>query len=252
MKNQKGFTLIELLIAMVVGGILIGAIYTTYSVQQEVFTAQNQVAEMQQNIRAALLLTTREIRMAGYDPVGTSGAGFEDSFLPAPSGLRAGRIRFTLDADESGGLLNVGSIGERIELGFSPTDDANGDGIPDADSDGDGIPDAVSFRRQIDTDDVAPPGFQAVADNIQAVEFQYLDATDSPTAVLADIRAVRFSILARAANPDPKYTNGNVYCPESNAQGLCTDPAEMIWGPYNDNFRRRLLITTIQCRNMGL
>ncbi len=258
MKNCKGFTLVELIIALTVGGILLGAVYSTYRVQQQVFMAQDQVAEMQQNIRAVLLYVSREIRMAGYDPKGIPGAGFEESFLPGPpTALRAGRIRFTLDANGDGALLN--STGERVEMGFSPTDDATGDGIPDVDADGDGVPDAISFRRQLDSVDLAPfPLYQSVADNIQALEFLYLDGAGVQTTVLTDIRAIQVSILARARNPDPKFTNGQIYCPASNpfdiSTGLCTNPVApaMTWGPYNDNFRRRLLITTIQCRNMGL
>lgn len=64
--NRKGLTLIELLIALIISSVLIAAIYKTFISQQQTYTVQEQVVDMQQNIRAAINQMIREIRMAGF------------------------------------------------------------------------------------------------------------------------------------------------------------------------------------------
>src|SRR4030043_620471 len=64
--KRDGLTLIELLIALVLSSILIAALYRAFISQQKTYTVQDQVAEMQQNIRVAMGQMTKEIRMAGY------------------------------------------------------------------------------------------------------------------------------------------------------------------------------------------
>jgi type IV pilus assembly protein PilW len=72
---QQGFTLVELLVAMAMAGIVIGAIYSTFKSQQDSYVNQEVVAEMQQNLRAALYMMARDIRIAGYDPSEVADAG---------------------------------------------------------------------------------------------------------------------------------------------------------------------------------
>jgi len=85
-KRETGLTLIELLIAMVISAILIAAIYRTFIGQQKIYTVQDQVVDMQQNVRAAINRMMREIRMAGFGnvsnrlpPQGQSFEAFEGS-----------------------------------------------------------------------------------------------------------------------------------------------------------------------------
>ena len=66
LRNQNGVTLIELLIALVISTFLIAAIYRTFIGQQKTFTSQEQVVDVQQNIRIAIGNMMREIRMAGF------------------------------------------------------------------------------------------------------------------------------------------------------------------------------------------
>lgn len=65
MKKSKGVTLIELLIALVISAILVSGIYRTFVRQQKSYATQEQVADMQQNVRVAINRMIREIRMAG-------------------------------------------------------------------------------------------------------------------------------------------------------------------------------------------
>jgi prepilin-type N-terminal cleavage/methylation domain-containing protein len=65
----KGLTLIELLVAMAISAILIAAIYRTFIRQQKTYTVQEQVVDVQQNVRVAINRMMREIRMAGFGNV---------------------------------------------------------------------------------------------------------------------------------------------------------------------------------------
>ena len=62
--NRKGITLIELLVALTISGILVAGVYRTFVSQQHTYTVQEQVVDMQQNVRLAINRMTRELRMA--------------------------------------------------------------------------------------------------------------------------------------------------------------------------------------------
>ena len=64
--KNKGVTLIELLIALVISGVLIAALYRAFISQQKIYSVQEQVADMQQNVRVSINRMMREIRMAGF------------------------------------------------------------------------------------------------------------------------------------------------------------------------------------------
>jgi len=72
MNNNFGFTLIEVLIAMVVSLIIMAGAYTFFNTQQRQTVIQTNVSDAQQTLRAAMDFMSRDVRMAGYDPDGTS------------------------------------------------------------------------------------------------------------------------------------------------------------------------------------
>lgn len=65
--DEKGVTLIELLIALVISGIIVAAIYRMFVAQTRSYTVQDQVAEVQQNVRNAMERMVNDLRMAGFD-----------------------------------------------------------------------------------------------------------------------------------------------------------------------------------------
>jgi prepilin-type N-terminal cleavage/methylation domain-containing protein len=65
--SQKGITLIELLVALVIGGIIIGGIYRLFVAQTKAYTVQDQIVEVQQNIRSTMEILLRDLRMTGFD-----------------------------------------------------------------------------------------------------------------------------------------------------------------------------------------
>lgn len=237
MKTDKGFTLIELMITIVISTVIMSAVYVVHISQQNTYLVQEQVAEMQQNLRAAMSLLVSDIRMAGYDPLGTANAANTDIGVTTAA---PGRFIFTVDSNGNGNQIIDGSGAfiatvandprEMIEFGFSLAVDADNDGIPDSGN-------SDSFMMQ--TDDGAD-GYVELAENIDAVEFLYLGSTGAPAATLVDIRAVQITMLARAQRPDLKFNNTRPY----------RTPGGQVWGAYNDNFRRRMLTTTVRCRNL--
>jgi len=71
-KQKKGVTLIELLVALAIFGIVIGAIYRLFIVQTKAYTVQDQAVEVQQNVRSAMEILLRDLRMTGYDDDNTA------------------------------------------------------------------------------------------------------------------------------------------------------------------------------------
>jgi prepilin-type N-terminal cleavage/methylation domain-containing protein len=65
-RKAEGFTLVEMMIAMVIMGIVTAAVYTTLvSTQRQAYT-QEDVIEVQQNLRAGLDFMAKDIRMAEF------------------------------------------------------------------------------------------------------------------------------------------------------------------------------------------
>jgi prepilin-type N-terminal cleavage/methylation domain-containing protein len=65
--NNNGLTLIELLIVFVISGIIVAGIYRVFVAQSKAYIVQDQVIEVQQNIRVATEVLMKDLRMAGYD-----------------------------------------------------------------------------------------------------------------------------------------------------------------------------------------
>jgi prepilin-type N-terminal cleavage/methylation domain-containing protein len=66
MRNKRGITLIELLVVLVISGIVIGGAYRVFIAQTKSYTVQDQVVEAQQDVRSAMEIVARDLRMAGF------------------------------------------------------------------------------------------------------------------------------------------------------------------------------------------
>lgn len=80
-EDSHGFTLIELLIGIVLSAIVLLVVVNLFIWTNELNTIQEKVAGTQQDIRVAMEIMTRDIRMAGLNPSGstTIDAGFVDN-----------------------------------------------------------------------------------------------------------------------------------------------------------------------------
>ena len=176
--NEKGFSLIELMMALTIMLLVMSAIYTTFRSQTRSWVTQQEIANMQQNLRAGMYYLERSIRMAGYDPKHSKKFGFVTN-LPAPYSDRGA----TTDGDD---------------IAFTVDDD--GDKVIDTNSN-----EQVAYRRNpltnaleiLNIDDSGR--WTAVAHNISQVSFTYLNANNVVTTNPSNIRSVQITLTARSS-----------------------------------------------------
>ncbi len=294
--NEDGLTLVELMVVLMLAAVVTAVIYQTFPAQQKAAISQEQVTEMQQQVRAAMHIMTREIRMAGYNPLRvTSNASCGTWILTAKND----EIRFAMDVTggESDGVDNDGD-GEIDELDEEADGDCNDKN------------ETITYLLYTDADGIQTLGRRyslsesaedeekkeekettySIAENIEAVGFAYafdadgdgtldkanphddgpmwavdnnsdgeldlnldtnhdgqVDELDNPAGVplyptipLDAIRAVKIWLLGRSEQPDTNFTNNTTYAVANQRITV------------NDGYRRRLLSTTVYCRNMGL
>ena len=184
-RNTAGFTLIEVMVAMAIATIVLAAIYAAFNAQMKRHTAEQQVVEMQQNIRASMYLLKKDIRLAGYSPVDPpADAGFVADFASfgsphdgAGAITDASDIAFTMDINQNG-AIDSGSSFELIAYRHDPV------------------------NMWLERYDAATGTWQRVAERIESVTFTYRRADDSVIATpvtgsnLKDIRSVGIDIQA--------------------------------------------------------
>ena len=219
-RSNQGFTLVELLVTLVVSGVVLAGICSTFYSQQTAYLNQEQIIAMQQNLRVAIYNMEREIRMAGHDPNGDAGAGIVTA--------NANSIRIAQDLTGNGGTgdpdKDVADPGENITYSLQ-------------DADGDGDMDLVR-------NDHNGAGIQMIAEDIDALNFVYLNQNQAVTTMPTDMRSVQISVVARTGHPSRGYVNKTVY---QNQRG------QTIFIPLSgDQHRRRLLTAEVKCRNIGL
>ena len=259
-KKKDGVTLIELLIALVLSGLLTAVLYRAFISQQSTYTAQDQVAEMQQNVRIATVRMTKEIRMAAYggDMLSAFGDvnGFVEMITPGSNAITI------LLADEVGALKESAEKGlQQVRVTNAAVFNADkkkylclnglnnylvknvtGDTITLTAPLAEGHPihqpvylvKAISYyvspsgsKTVLRRNENTGGGGQPLADNIETLEFSYFDANGNVTSNPPDIRMVKVSVTAKTDMSDPQLKGG-------------------------DGYRRRTLFSSVKVRNMGL
>jgi type IV pilus assembly protein PilW len=169
-----GFTLTEMMVSMAIALAVLAGIAKTFTVQTRQNSAEEQIGQMQQNVRGALDLMLREIRMAGYKPDGGTFNGIHTSTETT--------LRIKLDLDASG---NADGATDDISYTFDSA--------------------AGQIVRTLHNG----PSSAVLADNISVFSFSYLDANGAPTTTSTAVRRITISITAQTAKPDPSYPNNN-------------------------------------------
>ncbi len=262
--KQQGFTLLELMIYTALVSLVLAGVFAAYRDQLQAQVIQREVSEMQQNMRAGIALMERELRMAGLNPMDTTGIGINTA--------AAGQIQFSMDytggADDgvdndNDGIIDQGKDGaDNNANGLIDEPDeaewydgaANGSGENviyrlSNDADGDGRNDGGTCHLvRVDNGNT-----MVVALNIDALNFVYLDKDGSviPTPVAADnlrlIRSVQVTLVGRSGAAISTLEKNF-----KDAETYRNQREDVILPAQNDAFRRFMLSTEVKCRNLGL
>lgn len=194
--RRRGFSLIELLIAMAVGLIVVSAAYQFFISQNKAYKIQEQMAEMQQSVRAAMETMVRELRMTGFDTANT----------PKIAGIvsaNASSIHFTQNITRT----NPAYVPDEDVL------DPNEDVTYSLDAQNNRL---IRRARERTSPTTASELTDApLAENIQTLTFRYFDANNTelstPVAVPANIRKIEITLKGKTAKPDPAYSQNSGY-----------------------------------------
>lgn len=176
----RGTTLIELLVYMLILSIVMGAIYAVLVSNFRAYDSVENNLVVQQDVRAALELMGRDIRMAGCDPAKTWDFGFQndtDDTLDSD----ANSIHFTSDFDEDRQAVTPGEdVAYYREF----------------------VDDTWTLFRRADYGDGNGIVAEPVIDNVSLLQFDYLDANENPTGNFDDVRYVDVTLEAETGKVD--------------------------------------------------
>jgi len=259
-RKKKGLTLVELLIALVLSSILIAALYRVFISQQRIYMVQDQVADIQQNVRIAIGQMTKEIRMAGYGgnilDIFDNINGFSNIVTPANNSI-------TILLADQVGVLKQNAMKGNNQLKVTNASIFNTDkkkymclnGLNNYLIQG-VITDTITLTASLAEDHIINEpvylvkaityslglsggkialrrnentggGAQPLAENMESLQFTYFDSDGNMTANPPDIRMIGVKVTVKTNMPDPDYKG-------------------------KDGYRRRILSSNIKVRNMGL
>jgi hypothetical protein len=228
--------------------------------QNKTYGIQDQVADMQQNVRIAVGQMTSEIRMAGYGgnilAIFGNINGFTDMITPAENSITI------ILADQIGVLKQTAAKGlNQLKVTNASTfntekkkylclNGLNNYLIQSIATDTitlttplleDHIINepvylikAITYslglsggKHALRRNENTGGGAQPVAENIESLQFSYFDKNGNTTWNPPDIRMVKLAVTAKTNRSDPEYKGG-------------------------DGYRRRILSSHVKLRNMGL
>jgi len=232
--SSAGFTLVELMVAMILGLLAAGLFYRSYGVLAGAAGQQDQLVEQGHNLRVGINQLARDLRMAGYNPLWSGGV--ETGFLVA----EADTLRFTRDLD---GDAAISADYEDVSYRLS----------------GPGANGAFSLQRQ-DFNGAT----DAIVDNVDALNFVYLDGHGAPLSQPVDgrmaitappvtdydqIRMVEITMVVRTTNEDYSYLDNICYRNNRDSDGDGMN--DVVLSPRGDHFRRRAVTALVKPRNLG-
>jgi len=196
-KRNDGFSVPELLIAMFIGLVVVGAVYSLFIMQNRQYRNQEQITEMQQNARMAMAMMIREISMAGFNQ--TSAA------CPDPvTAVRRCTGTTTAANAPCTGITHAGAD----EIGFVADLNANCDTTAGTANKDENIAFNVDSSSGVPALNRTSNGTKLpVVEYVDALSFAYYDGEGNITTDLTAIRKIRISITTRTAQPDPYFTH---------------------------------------------
>lgn len=275
LKQNRGISLIELIVVLLLSTLLTAALYRTFIGQQRVYATQEQVVDMQQNIRVAISRMMADIRMAGFGnvssvlPVTFTGGTFNHilnlntpvagaltlitslsttATLTAPASLGQNQIVVSTLTDSQGSPLFDTGNRKYLSIGglesYIITSIDNGTGTITLNG-------SLTYNHPAGT-----PVF-----TIRAITYQVTNVDGIPTLVRDEnigegnqpqadyIENLQFVYLDGGGNPTANPPDIRLVQMTVTARADSQDPELARVG---DGFRRRQISSNIHLRNMGL
>ena len=160
LSGNDGFTLAEVVMALGIMLLVLTAIINLFTSLNRTYTTQNVAAGVQQVTRAGIDIMTRNIRMAGFNPLNLNPIGIVQA---SPD-----MIRFKLDTDGDGTI----ATNTREDMAYL----LNGN---------------KQLIRQLNGDSYSNV---SLVENVADLTFRYLDNQDLETNELSAIRTVEVSL----------------------------------------------------------
>jgi prepilin-type N-terminal cleavage/methylation domain-containing protein len=274
LKNQKGITLIELLVALVISGLLLAGIYRTFINQQKTFVVQEQVVDMQQNMRSAINRMMTEIKMAGFGnlsmvmPV-TLGVGTYNNVVNWNTPT-AGALTILAATGGTATLTASANVGQN-QITVSTLTDASGNSLFDTANKKyisvGGLESYIITSIDSGTGTITLNGSLTYNHplgtplfNIRALSYQVASVNgiptllrdenigDGPLAQADGIDNLQFTYLDAAGNPTANPPDVRIIRVTLTARAERQDPDLK----NGDGYRRRQIASNIHLRNMGI
>jgi len=166
-----GFTVTELVLALAIMMMVMAAMVSLLISLNRVYTAQNVTAGVQQVTRTGINIMTRDIRMAGLNPLKTSQIGILEASV--------NKFRFQ--------------------------NDTNGNGTIETEQNED-IAYLLNGNHQlIRQKDGNSRSNKSLIDQVKDLTFKYVDIDDKETIILDDIQTVKISLTVREPAGKDKF-----------------------------------------------
>lgn len=174
--GAAGFTLMEVLVSIAIVSIVLGAIFGMFNGLSRSYTQQDVISGVQQSLRGGLAIMTKDLRMAGFDPLGSGQFGIVEASTT--------KIRLTSDTD-MGGAVDDSNF-ERISYDFDAGDNQ---------------------LEQILYEGTGSESTQPVIENVTNLTFTYLDTNGNtivglPLTTLAACAAIRSVVIDMTVQED--------------------------------------------------
>jgi len=166
-----GFTVTELVLALAIMMMIMAAMVSLLISLNRVYTALNVTAGVQQVTRAGINIMTRNIRMAGLNPLHINQIGLLEASV--------NKIRFQHDTNGSGSI----ETGQSEDIAYLLNDN----------------------HQLIRQKDGNSRSNKSLIDHVSDLTFKYFDRDDGETSLFDDIHTVEISLTVREPAGRDKY-----------------------------------------------
>jgi len=214
--EESGFSLIEMMMSIALSLVILAGVMNLFNNQRKVYSVQEQVSDMEQNVRSSMDFIIARVRMMGYDPSASNNFGLtNNTFLNSSTAITdAVTLSFTRDvgdpppngASPANGVLD-NNVNERFSFYLSGTDlmlgnidigtgSVNGGTVLASNIDLFNI----TYTYGDETTSLGLDGIAATADDILPNDL-------SANIGLNDVKSITIAIRGRTSAADPNYTN---------------------------------------------